>query len=564
MDCRSNSFAIFEPENGIISKMRKTELFAVILLMWAMQVVARPSPPASREVPRVVLGIVVENMRPDYIDRYWDKFGDGGFRKLVNGGSLCTGFRFSQHILNNATGTATLFTGVTPSVHGIIDESWYDRDKGKVTGAVADEEYPATGGAPSGSRVSPRQLRSSTLGDQLKLSGNGKPKVFSIALNEAPALFAAGFSGDAAWWFDTASGKMITSSFYLTSQPDWAEKFNARGEAQKYGSRNWVLLKNASDYSASHEDRSPYELGFGGGKNFFPHSMASLVKNAGHFGPLKSTPFGNSLVGDFARELLENEKVGEDDQTDLVTVIFSSMDQENSAFGPASVEMEDLYLRLDEEIAALISLAEKKYGTEHLLVFLTANSSAAYPVNYLKEKMRFPAGTFTPDNAIALLNSFLNISYGDLKWIEYNNGLQLYLNHKIAGINKTDLREMRSRAATFLSEFEGIKMAVSSDQIREGQLSHSSREGVTNSWHEGRSGDILLVLREGWQPAFKFKKVHYSGHGHVPLIFYGSGIAPRRLYENVDATSLVPTLTVLLGIPVPPGCTAPPVLLMRE
>ncbi len=546
-----------------IGKAIKSAGILVILLCAGLQGFLRAGATENGSAPVVVLGIVVENMRPDYIGRYWDKFGNDGFRKLVQGGSRCVHFRINQHILNGATGTATLFTGVTPSVHGIIDEAWYDRSKGKVVSAVADDRYTLTGGTQSGSQVSPLQLKASTLGDQLKLSGHGQSRVFSIALNEAPALFAAGFSGDAAWWLDNASGRMVTSSFYTTTLPEWVKNFNDREMVKKYATRNWVLLKSAGTYSESTEDRSPWEAGYGEGRNIFPHSMASLVRSAGHYGPLKTTPFGNSLVREFAVELLEREEIGQDRHPDLVTVVFSSMDMENSSFGPGSVEMEDLYLRLDEEIATLITFAEKKFGKEKMVVFLTGNSSASWPAAMLREKFRFPAGTFSPDNAAALLNSWLNITYGDLKWIEYNNGLQLYLNHKIAAINHTDLREMRRRTAEFLSEFEGVRMAVSSDQIRDGQLSDHGGEGVVNSWFEGRSGDILLVLHEGWQTAFKQRKMNQSGHTHVPLLFYGYGIPAQTLYESYEAEQLVPTLSGILGISTPPGSHGRPIPLFR-
>lgn len=535
----------------------------VLLLSLGLPGMSRAGASDPGQAPVVVLGIVVENMRPDYIGRYWDQFGEEGFKKLVQGGSQCTRFNIHQHILTSATGTATLFTGVYPSSHGIIDEAWYDRSKGKVVSAVTDEKYTLTGGTAQGTQVSPMQLRASTLGDQLKLAHNGRSKVFSIALNETPALFAAGYSGDAAWWLDNASGRMVTSSFYTGNLPEWVQRFNDQERVKKYTSRNWVLLRSASDYEASTEDRSPWEAGYSQGKNAFPHALAPLVKNAGHYGPVKTTPYGNSLLREFTLELLEREKIGEDADPDLVTVIFSSMDQENSSFGPASVEMEDLYLRLDEEIAALINWAEKKFGKEKVLIFLTANSSAAYPVDYLKEKFRFPAGTFSPDNAAALLNSWLNITYGDLKWIEYNNGLQIYLDHKIAAINHTDMREMRRKTAEFLNEFEGVRMAVSSDQIREGQTGLTAGEGTTRSWFEGRSGDVLLVLREGWQPTFKYRKAHFSDHTHVPLLFYGNGISVQTLSENYEADQLVSTLSDLLGIQPPPGCQGNPIPLTR-
>ncbi len=501
--------------------------------------------------PLVALGIVVENMRPDYIDRYWDKFGEEGFRKLWTAGTVCTDFRISQHIVNGATGTATLYTGVYPSVHGIVDEMWYDRQKGSTMGCVSDGTTTRPGTPSPMDGASPLHLRASTLGDQLKLHHNGKARVFSVALNEAPAVFSAGYSGNGAFWFDPQSANMVTSSWYLDVLPAWVKAFNDRNLARKYASRNWVMLKPAADYTESTEDKNPLETGYGPGMNYFPHSVGDLVKKDGSYAPLKTTPYANAIVREFAQELLEQEEIGKDRITDLVTVVFSSMDYENNAFGPASAEMEDLYLRLDEEIASLITFAEKKYGTHNIVIFLTANSSASYPVGYLKETMKFPAGFFSPENAMALLNSYLNITFGDLKWVEYNNGLQIYLNHKIAEINHVDLEDLRTKTAVFLSQFEGVKRVVTADQVRESYPEGIVRDAIARTWFEGRSGDVMLELREGWQPSYKTKKVNYAAHPRLPLVFYGVGIPARVVNKPYEATSFAPTLAAILGIPSP-------------
>ncbi len=531
--------------------MKKNILLTVFPLLIPLMLLSQAPHGKKSPRPRVVLGIVVENMRPDYIDRYWDKFGEEGFRKLWSGGTVCTGFRISQHIVNGATGTATLYTGEYPAVHGIVNETWYDRQKGSTMGCVTDGTATLVGAASSLPGASPQNLRASTLGDQLKLFTNGKARVFSVALNAAPAVFAAGFSGDGAFWFEPESGRMVTASGYYTALPAWVKAFNDRDLPQKYSSRNWVLLKSPGDYKESTEDKNPLETGYGPGLNYFPHSVGNLVKKSGSYAPLKTTPFGNSMVGEFAREMMGNEAVGKDDVTDLVSVVFSSMDDENNAFGPASVEMEDLYLRLDEEIAALLSYAEKQFGKENVLIFLTANSSASYPVPYLKETLKFPAGYFSPENAMALLNSYLNITFGDLKWVEYNNGLQIYLNHKIAEINNVDLSQLRSKTAVFLSQFEGVKRAVTADQVRNAYPEGETRDAIARTWFEGRSGDVLLELREGWQPAYKLKKANYSEHPRLPLVFYGAGIPSRIVPSPCEATSFAPTLADLLGIPSP-------------
>lgn len=529
--------------------MKRFLLIVCVLLATAAILRSQPDSAPGGQVPRVVIGIVVENMRPDYIYRYWNGFGEGGLKKLSAGGIRYDRFIMPLHILNPATGTATLFTGSYPAVHGIVDVTWYDRTKGEVTGCVDDPGCRTAGSPSSEGGVSPRQLRASSLGDRLKIFHNGKAKVFSVAMNEAPAIFSAGYSGDAAYWYDPGSGNMVTSSWYRETLPGWATAFNARNLSANFSARNWVILKSASDYGESAEDNCPQEPGYGPGRNTFPHSMATLVKNAGNYAPLKTTPFANTLIREFAQELISQEEIGTDRFTDLVTLFFSSMDYENGNFGPASVEMQDLYLRLDGEIAALISFAEEKFGKGNVLFFLTANSSAPYPVDYLKERFRFPAGRFSPENAVALLNSYLNITFGDLKWVEYNNGLQLYLNHKLIDLNKVDLNEIRKKTADFMAQFEGVRRVVTAAEARDGEMRTPFQDPVANNWFENRSGDVMVELREGWQISYKSKKSHYSGETHLPLFFYGTGTAAKVIDEPLDATGFYPALSTLLGMP---------------
>jgi hypothetical protein len=504
-----------------------------------------------QKIPKVAIGIVIENMRPDYIDRFWNKFGDDGFKKLIIEGTSCTDFRIDPLIQNNASATATLFSGVTPSLHGIIGLNWYDRKKGKVINCVTDDRYKLTGNNAVNVGISPCQLQSTTLIEQLKLFTNGKSKIFSIAMNAVPAVFSAGFSGDAAFWFDEVSGNMITSSFYKSKLPEWVDQFNRQNLAKKYSERNWALLKSLQDYSESNPDNDSLEIGYGQGQNVFPHNLSELVRRAGNYAPLKTTPYANSIVTAFFLELIANESIGMDNNPDLVTLFFSSMDKEQASFGPGSVEMEDLYLRTDQEMAAIIGEIEKRYGKENVLVFLTANTSASYPANYMQTKFRIPCGTFSPESAFALLNSYLNLTFGDLRWIEYFDGFQVYLNHRLIDLNKVDLKNIRSKTADFLTQFEGIQQTVTADQIEQGQISTRPWNGIPENYNPSRSGDVMYKLKECWQPATISDQAYISGSPCVPLVFYGTGIAHRIISTPCECTDLAPTISKILGIPKP-------------
>ena len=527
--------------------------FSILILVlfctnhiWAQRTGYRTSNP-----PKVVIGIVVENMRPDYIDRYWNKFGNDGFRKLYTNGAVVTNMKISQHVQNYASGTATLFTGVYPSGHGIIDVVWYDRLRIREVSAIADDYFFTVGADSETGNASPKRLMASTVGDNLKLFSMNKSKVYSIAMNAESAILSAGHAADGAWWFDPVSGRMISSSYYVSTFPEWARDFNMVSQGDRYSGRNWVTLHPENYYTESLPDNHYLERGYGEKANTFPHSLNRLVRRAESFNPIKTTPFANTIIREFTTALLENEPVGEDNIPDMVTVVFSSMDYEYGSFGPASLEMQDLYLRLDQEIAELINFAEKRYGKENTVFFLTANTSASYPVNYLKEVFSMPVGDFRPESAFALLNSFLNITYGEAKWIEHLSGQQVYLDHKLIEKSKVDLIDMRNQIADFLTQFEGVRVALPAHILEQGGSDNSALANLYRSYMINRSGDILYVLSEGWQPVYKFKRVNYTDQSHIPAVFYGAGIKPSIISSPYNAIDLAPTLSKILHISVP-------------
>jgi predicted AlkP superfamily pyrophosphatase or phosphodiesterase len=506
--------------------------------------------------PKLVVGLVVENMRPDYIQRYWSKFGEEGFKKLFSQGASCTNFRIFQHNQSYAAGTATLFTGVTSSIHGIIDEVWYDRNKYTEMSCVRDENYFVVGSDSKSGNCSPKNLLSATITDNLKVYTRGQAKVFSVAMNTSPAVFSAGHAANGAYWFDAESGRMVSSSFYISKFPDWVREFNSGNLADVFTHRNWTTLLAEDAYSESLDDDNTTEKGYGDEKGkIFPHYIYPYVKEAKNFNPLKSTPFANTIVKDFAINLIDKEGLGDDDITDFLTVVFSSMDYFHNAFGPVSVEMEDLYLRLDQEIAALLKHLEQKTGKENLLVFLTSNTSANYPVNYLRDEFHLPVDNFSPESSLSLLASFLNITYGEAKWIEFYNNQQVYLDHKLVEKKKINLDEMREKASDFINQFEAVQVSFPANQLEKGNFGDGTYSSIFNSYYRGRSGDFLFVLKEGWQPLFKYQSVNYTDQSHVPLLFYGLNIPHMSISNPFQATDLVPTLSSLLNIPVPDKCS---------
>lgn len=501
--------------------------------------------------PKLVVGIVIENMRPDYIQRYWNKYGENGFRKLYSQGAICNNVQLKQHIQNYASGTATLFTGVYPATHGVINKNWYDKFNVKETECTEDNSFISVGSDSKEGNASPLKLLSNTITDNMKIFSMGKSRVYSVALNRESAIFSAGHAADAAYWFDVETGRMISSTFYLNVFPDWVRLFNSENYAEKYSYRNWAPLLPEIDYTESLADDYQFEKGYFGKYKIFPHTISKYLKEAGSLKPFKTTPSANMMIKDFALQIMLNEELGSDEFTDFVSVVFSSMDYENNNFGPVSIEMEDTYLNIDRFIADIVNAVEKKYNTENVLFFLTANTSAPYPVDYLKNEFHLPVDYFNIESAIALLNSYLNITYGDNKWIEYYDEHQIYLDQKLIAKNKLDLNEFQNTVASFIDEFEGVMVAMPANLLERGIQANGMLEPLYKTYVKGRSGDCLFVLKEGWQPQYKFKKVIYNDQTHIPLVFYGNHIKPTVIQAKYEAIDLVPTLSWLLNIPPP-------------
>lgn len=506
------------------------------------------------EKPKVVVGIVVENMRPDYVQRFWGKFGDKGFKKLYTKGAVCENVKLTLHTHSYASGTATLYTGVHPSIHGIVSNTWYDRLKKKEIECTEDDYYITVGSDTDKGNASPVNLLSNTITNNLEILTQGKSKIFSVALNRESAIFSAGHAADGAYWFDIESGRMVSSSFFISTFPDWVRVFNSENYAARYSYRNWVTFLPETEYTETLPDNYILERGYFDEFKTFPHTVSKYLNRTENFRPFKTTPSANLMIKDFALQLLENEDIGQDSITDFVSVFFSSMDYENVSFGPASLEMLDSYLYLDQYLGEFIDSIEIKYGQENVLFFLTSNTSASYPVDYLKNEFHLPVDHFNVERAIALLTLFLNNTYGSDNWIEHYTDLQIYLDHELITEKGLDLNEIRNAASNFINQFEGVQLAMPAYQLEQGSSANGLLEPLYTSYFKNRSGDILFLLKEGWQPQYKFKKVNYSDQSHIPMLFYGYNVKQQRIKERYDAMDLVPTISELIQVPMPDKC----------
>lgn len=530
-------------------------LLSLLLFVVAMPVVAQQVPLSAESQARLVVVLNVEQMRTDYISRFWNQLQEGGFKRLVNDGMVCENASMDLHIQKTVTGVPTLFTGVYPSRHGIVNDSWYDRLRQNDVDALRDDYFMTVGSDSKEGQLSAVKLLSPTIGDVLKLSSQNLSKVFSVALNANSAVFSAGHSSDGAYWMDEQTGNMISSSYFVDQFPDWVRTFNDKGFAEMYVNRDWETLLPSTSYTESLADDYVLEPGYYEKWNTLPYNLSKLKSRAGSYKILKTTPFGNTIVKDFALALIEAEELGQDHTPDLLAVNFSSMDYEQGAFNPHSVEIQDLYLRLDRNIEHLLNYLDKQVGRDQYMVVLSSACSTGYPVNYLKEEFNMPVGFVAPERMVALLKSYLNISYGQGEWVEFIGDQQIYLNRDLIEKEGLELGRVQEKAAAFINQFEGVKLALPAISFEQGDYMKSQLAVIANSFNFKRSGDILYALEDGWQPEYKYKRTIYNDNSRIPLIWYGKGIGKGSSLKQVEAVDMVPTILYSLGMGIPKHCT---------
>jgi len=529
--------------------------FLVLTFFCENSLIAQNKKRTEPNIPKLVVVLSIDQMRTDYLSRYWNKFQTGGFKRLVNEGASCSNAQLDLHIQKISTGTATMFTGVYPATHGIVNDSWFDRLKKKEINCIVDDYFITVGSDSKEGERSGTKLLSPTIGDLIKINTRNKSKVFSVALNDVSAVLSAGHSANGAYWFDTQNGNMISSSYYVDIFPEWVRQFNEKGFAKTYSQRNWTTLLPINSYDESLADDYILEKGYYDKWNTFPYNLKKIKEKAGSYKFLKTTPYGNSMVKDFALEMIKAEALGADEYPDFLTVTLSSMDYENNSFGPASVEMEDTYLRLDQDIATILEFLDKTVGKENSLVVLTSTCSSSYPVDYLKEEFNMPVGAFSPESAIALLKSFLNITYGQGDWIEVVSDQQLYFNRELLEKKNIQLAGIQTQTANFINQFEGVKIALPSSSFEQGDYAKGQLAVIANSYNFKRSGDVLYQLEDGWQPVYKYQRTIYNDNSNIPFIMHGYGVKSAEVRKKISGEDMVPTILEILHMPIPDYCS---------
>jgi len=482
-----------------------------------------------RVKPKLVVGIIVDQMRYDYLTRFYNGFGDDGFKKLIEQGFNCKNNHFNYAPTSTGPGHTSVFTGASPSTHGIIGNDWYDKEIDASVYCAGDDAYTSVGTSSNAGKMSPHRMTVTTITDELRLSTQMQGKTIAVALKDRGAVLPGGHTANAAYWFHGADeGKWITSTYYMNELPKWVNDFNSSGKAQSY-KKEWNTLRDIKDYIESGTDNNLYEGKFKDETiTSFPHNTAELLDKTKAFDIIKATPYGNSLTADFAIEALKNEGLGKDEITDFLTVSFSSTDYVGHMFGVNSKEVQDTYLRLDEDLARLFKALDKNVGEGEYTLFLTADHAAIEVPTYLKDQ-KIPAGYIDNKANAARLSEFLKYTYGTEDIVKNHSNNQLFLDHKIVKNLDLDLADVQAEIAQEYLGYDGLDKVYTANQMWNNEYTRGIPYILQNGYYQKRSGDVLLVLK----PGFISYNTTGSTHGspqiydtHAPLLFYGKGIKP--------------------------------------
>jgi hypothetical protein len=545
------------------STFRRYSLLFLFLLFLPLSLVCQESRIIPPEKPKLVIGIVIDQMRYDYIFRYWSKFGDNGFHRLLNEGTFCKNAQFNYLFTQSSVGYATIATGAMPSSHGIISEEWYQRLKKEKIQCIADDAVKAVGGSYEQGAYSPRNLLASTIADEIKLNSALRSKVFGVSMKAEAAILLSGHTADAAYWYDPKTGTWMTSTYYLDSLPAWVNDFNLKNLQDIYLDKEWNTLLPLEEYTESLPDESGYETGLGNRKTF-PYDLASISKvkkKERDYSILASTPFGNTFTKDFAIQLIVNEALGKDEYTDYLALNFSSTEKIGLNFGPGSVEIEDTYLRLDQELGHFLEFIDKEIGKKNVLIFLTSNHGVSLNPGYL-ENLGIPGGFFNLKGSMSLLASYLNAVYGNGEWIDGYTDQQIFLNRELIEDSRLSLEEFQNRVARFMVQFTGVANAITSSTLETTNFTEGIFFKIQNGFNQKRSGDIIINFEPGWvikNGNATGNNSSYRYDSHVPLIWYGWRIRRVTILTPVDMTSVAPTIAFMLNISFPSGASGQPI-----
>lgn len=516
---------------------------------------------------RLVLQITVDGLRPDLISRGAGRFEEGGFKYLLENGAVFANAHYQHANTETIVGHATLATGAHPSVHGMTGNVWFDAETGELSYNIEDPDSPiltVREQQQSGDQVdpaqklsrtqgrSPKTLLAETLGDKLLSFTAGKSRVFAVSGKDRSAVAMAG-KGGKAFWMSTDSGDFVTSAWYYDVYPDWVGHWNAARKASRYAGTEWRLLHDKDSYLLASRDDRPYETDLRGFGRTFPHRFGE-AGNRLLYTQVVASPEGDALLADFTEALVANEQLGHGPATDFLSVSFSGVDAVHHFFGPASLESEDMLLRLDRTLAGLLAFIDERVGLDKTLIVLSADHGIAELPEYMAER-GMETGRLTPDMILAAADRISEARFGVEGLVRFYYRPYLYLDRERIDSAGLEFDEVREIMADALTREPGIHIAAT-HRMLESWPDRKLIARIRNNVHPVRSGDIYVVQEPYW---FNFDKGPVTGmHGspwnydtHVPVIFAGPGIGAATIYRAVQPADVAPSIAALLNMSPP-------------
>ncbi|HMR91876.1 MAG TPA: alkaline phosphatase family protein, partial [Chitinophagaceae bacterium] len=499
----------------------------------------------------------VDQMRWDYLYRFYDRYAVDGFKRMLNQGYSCENTFIPYTPTYTAAGHTCVYTGSVPAIHGIIGNNWYRRDIKRGWYCTEDSTVVSVGSTSSAGKMSPRNMLTTTITDELRLATNFQAKTIGIALKDRGAILPGGHAANAAYWFDNATGGWISSSYYMNELPEWVKQLNAKKLPDQYLAQDWNTLYPINTYKQSTADDKPYEGKISGEDNSFPHTTSKIT--SGKYESFRATPYGNTFTFDMAKAAVEGEKMGQRGITDFLAISFSSPDYIGHAFGPNSIEVEDNYLRLDRELASFLKYLDTKIGKGQYLVFLTADHAVAHVPGFMQEH-KIPAGIFDDEEIRKWINERAEKKFGVKGAIERVINYQLFFNfpaiEAMTRETKTEFDIFKRWLITELGTHPAIMSAFDLHEIGEAPIPAKIREMVRNGYNQKLSGDIQFIFNPQWFDGGKTGTTHGAWNpydSHIPLLWFGWKIRPGRTNREVYMTDIAPTVAALLRIQMPNG-----------
>jgi predicted AlkP superfamily pyrophosphatase or phosphodiesterase len=523
-------------------KLFLTSLLSLLILS---TVVGQSKTTKAQSRPKLVVGVMVDQMRWDFIYRYQNRYTEGGFKRLLKEGFSCENAYIPYAQTVTAAGHASVYTGSVPAINGMMGNEWYDRSLKRDVYCVEDDSVKIIGGNGKGEPMSPKNLISTTITDELELATNFRSKVVGVAIKDRGSILPAGHAGDAAYWYEPNSGNFVTSTWYMKTLPGWASAFNQRRVVDSLYKLNWNLSHPMETYFQSDIENPAYI------KNSFPRKLeGNIGKN---FGAISSTPWGNTLTLSFSKAALDAEGLGRDSITDFLAISLSSPDYIGHSFGPNSVEVEDTYIKLDEEIASFLNYLDQKVGKGQYIFFMTADHGVAHVPSFL-EANKIPAKGMKPGKEA---ENATMMKFGLKRLVEASANYQIYLDKSYIDSMGVDFKAVKSYYIQQLNKHPDMLLAFDNESISLANLPEEYKEMFQKGYNHKLAGDVQLIYKPGYFFGFNATGTTHGSmfpyDSHIPLLWMGWGVKQGLLYRNVYMSDIAGTIAALLKIQMPSG-----------